>query len=401
MTERDLELGLLGGDRHAAAASGGAHRHRKPQRSDRGDRGGSGHGGAPKAKRGRTIAAMLVVVLMLGGLGGGIWYGGSKVLGAFGDTPDYTGAGSGAVTVRIMPGDTASDVARALAKAGVIKSAQAFVSVAENDPRSTTLQPGSYKLRKQMKASLALDLLFDPASRQRSRVTLPEGLSVVQSLDRISTSGGIALADLQAVAKDTTKLGLPAYATTVAGRAPALEGFLYPATYDLEPGMSALQVLRMIVAKFKAVAAATRFEARAQALGVKPYVALIIASIVQREGRAEDDNPKIARVIYNRLATQMPLEIDATVLYGLGRTSGELSKADLDKVTPYNTRRFKGLPPTPIASPGEAVMAAALAPAKGDWIFYVVKDKQGNHLFTSDYNAFLAQKAKSQAAGLF
>lgn len=409
----DLDLGLLGAEPIADRAedtgvtprTGGAHRHRhrKPsRRSRKRDSSPKRDGGRSKSKGrgGRTVAALLVVMLMLGGLGGGIWYGGSRLLSAFGKTPDYAGAGTDAVTVQIMPGDTASDVARTLAKAGVVKSPKAFVSVAQNDPRSTTLQPGTYRLRKQMKASVALDLLFDPLSRLRSRVTLPEGLSVAQSLDRIFGATGIPLAELRAAAKDTTELGLPAYATTVRGRKPGLEGFLYPATYDLEPGMSAVTVLSMMVEKFNTVAAETGFEARAKSVGLKPYQALVVASLVQREGHAADDNPKIARVIYNRLTRDIPLAIDATILYGLGRTSGPLTQADLDKVSPYNTRKVKGLPPTPIASPGKSVIEAILAPAKGNWIYYVLKDEQGHHLFTADYDAFLVQKAKSRAAGL-
>ncbi len=406
--DRDLHLDLLGddpvdypsGDPVAARRAGGTHRHRKPAKS--GKRGDTPRRGSAAAKGhvARTSAAFVVVVLMLGGLAGGLWYGGSKVLSGFGDTPDYSGSGTGSVNVQIMPGDTAADVARTLAKAGVVKSPKAFVAAAQNDARSTSLQPGTYRLRKQMKASAALDLLFDPLSRLRSRVTLPEGLPVTQSLDRISRGTGISLAQLQAAAKDTAKLGLPAYAAPGAGKKATLKGFLYPATYDLEPGMSAVAVLRMMVAKFNAVAASTQLEARAKAAGLKPYEALVIASMVQREGRAPEDNPKIARVIYNRLAKDMPLEIDATVLYGLGRHSGPLTPADLAKPTPYNTRLVKGLPPTPIASPGEAAITATLAPAKGNWIFYVIKDKQGHHLFTDDYDAFLAQKAKSRAAGL-
>ena len=402
----DLDLDLLGAepvadpaaDRVAAPRSGGAHRHRKPSRgsSRKRDSGSEGTGGGnnSKGRRGRTVAALLVVVIMLGGLGGGIWYGGSKLLSTFGNTPDYTGAGTGVVTVQIMPGDTASDIARALAKADVVKSPKAFVSVAQNDSRSTTLQPGTYRLRKQMKAAVALDLLFDPASRLLARVTLPEGFSVAQTLDRIAARTQLPLAQLQAAAKDTANLGLPSYAM---GR---LEGFLYPATYDIEPGTTPLRVLQMMVSQFNSVAMATGFEQRAKSAGLKPYDALIIASMVQREGHAAEDNPKIAQVIYNRLAREIPLGIDATILYGLGRTTGPLTEADLNKVTPYNTRKVKGLPPTPIASPGKSVIEATLAPATGNWIYYVLKDKQGHHLFTADYDAFLVQKAKSRAAGL-
>lgn len=416
MTERDLDIdhdadlgeapdiGLFGGDPPAAPRSGGAHRHRKPGRSKRDgrsdERPGRGRGDdagklrSARGRRGRTVAALLVVLVMLGGLGGGIWYGGSRLLGALGNTPDYSGSGSGSVTVLIMPGDTASDVARTLSQAGVVKSPKAFVAVAENDSRSTTLQPGTYRLRRHMKASAALDLLFDPASRLRARIAIPEGFSVAQTLARVAASTGLPPAEVGAAAKDSVNLGLPSYAK---GR---LEGFLYPATYDFEPGTPALRILQTMVAKFTAVAASSQLEQRAAALKMTPYQIIIVASLVQEEGRVSSDMPKISRVIYNRLAAGTPLGIDAAILYGLGRTGGKLSEAELAKATPYNSRLLKGLPPTPIDSPGQTAVNSALAPAPGNWIYYVIKDKQGHHLFTADYDAFVAQKARSRAAGL-
>ena len=396
MTDRDLDLdadlGLLSADEADAPRPAGAHRHRhrKPGRRERSSRRTAKSTGRP----GRSVAAMLVVVLLLGGLGGGIWYGGSKLMAVF-DTPDYTGSGSGSVTVQIKPGDTASDVAHALAKAGVVKSPKAFVSVAQEDPRSTSLQPGTYKLRKQMKASVALELLFDPKSRLLARVNLPEGFSVAQTLARIAARTGLPLAKLQAAARDSANLGLPAYA---GGR---LEGFLYPATYDVEPGTTPLQVLQMMVAKFNEVAASEGLEQKAAALKLSPYAVLIIASLVQEEGLVESDMPKIARVIYNRLASGTPLGIDAAIFYGLGRTGGTLTQSDLLKRTPYNNRLFKGLPPTPIDSPGQTAVDAALNPTPGNWIYYVLKDKQGHQFFTNSYQAFVDQKAKSKREGVF
>lgn len=351
------------------------HRHKEPSRV-------------------RGPLALLVVLALLGTLAGGVWYGGSRLLAGITSTPDYAGAGSGTVLVLVKPGDTASDVARALLEQGVVKSTKAFISAASGDSRSLALQPGTYRLHKHMKASLALQLLLDPASRVRSRVTLPEGLTVTQSLSRISQATGIDLGKLQAAAANPARLGLPSYA---GGR---LEGFLYPATYDVEPGTSATAALAAMVNKFKAVAAATGLEARAGALHLTPYQVVILASMVEREGRVPAENPKIARVMLNRLHAGVPLGVDASVLYGLGRTQGSLSVADLARMTPYNTRKRVGLPPTPIASPGQAAIEAVLAPAAGNWLYYVLMDKAGHQFFTNDYNAFVRQKAKSQRDGL-
>ncbi len=351
----------------------------------------------PRRRRpGRSFAALAIVLLMLGGLAAGAYYGGSRILAKFAtSTPDYTGEGSGAVTVVVKAGETASDIAHALVTQGVVKSAGAFVTAADADPASRSLQPGTYRLRSQMKASSALALLLDPAARVQSVVTVPEGFSVNQTLARITARTGIPLAQLRAAAKSPAALGVPAYAK---GR---LEGFLYPATYAIQPGTSATAVLKLLVAKFNTVAAAEHLMARAQAAHMTPYQVLTVASLVQEEGLVPSDMPKISRVIYNRLAAGTPLGIDASIFYGLGRTGGVLSESDLARVTPYNNRKVAGLPPTPIDSPGKTALDAALAPAPGDWLYYILKDKQGHQFFTHDYQAFLNQKAKGHREGLF
>ena len=373
------DLGVVGD--LGAGPSPGRHRHR--HRRD---------GARPALPR--SVIAFAVVLLMLGGLGGAVYYGGSRALASFRSTPDYRGAGTGTVTIQVQPGDTASDVARTLAAKDVVKSAKAFVAAAEADPRSRGLQPGTYRLHEHMSAALALRMLLDPGSRLQARITVPEGFTVAQILARISQDLDVPLPELEAIAKDPGSLDLPAYAR---GR---LEGFLYPATYTTEPGTSPTGALRAMVAKFNEVAAAENLERRAAAVHLTPYQVVIVASLVQREARVDSDGPKIARVIYNRLAAGIPLGIDASTLYGLGRSGGALSANDLAKATPYNLRKVKGLPPTPIASPGRVAIDAALAPAVGNWLYYVVMDKQGHHFFTNDYNAFLAQKAKSQREGL-
>jgi UPF0755 protein len=125
-----------------------------------------------------------------------------------------------------------------------------------------------------------------------------------------------------------------------------------------------------------------------------------VASLVEEEAKTDGDRPKIARVIYNRVAEDMKLEIDATVPYALGMHKTELTQSDLEVDSPYNTRRYKGLPPTPIAAPGRASLEAALNPEEGPWIFYVLADAEGNHFFTDDYDEFLQKKEEGQEAGL-
>jgi len=360
--------------------------------SDRPQRPGRRH--RKKSSAGRWLA-VLFVLLLVGGLAYGAYWAGGKVLSQFESAPDYAGPGSGEVVVQVMPGQTAADVATTLRDQDVVASRTAFLEVANPDPRAASIQPGFYRLLGQMSTSDAFEMLLDPTSRILGRVTIPEGYTVAQTLQALSEGTDLTLADYEAAAADTGALGLPPYAE---GR---LEGFLFPATYEVEPGSTARDVLTMMVARFTQAAETVDLEARAAALGISPYEAIIVGSLIERESRLDDELPKVARVVYNRLDQGVPLGIDAAILFGLGRTSGGLTASDLAQDTPYENRRQTGLPPTPIASPGEAALGAALTPADGDWLYYVLASRDGSHLFTSDYEEFLQQKEKSQREGIF
>ncbi|MCB1010073.1 MAG: endolytic transglycosylase MltG, partial [Microthrixaceae bacterium] len=143
---------------------------------------------------------------------------------------------------------------------------------------------------------------------------------------------------------------------------------------------------------------------RAETLrGFSAYDVLKVASLAEREtGQPEEERGQIARVIYNRLDEGEPLGIDASILYGLGRDSGELTKSDLEADTPYNTRVNAGLPPTPIGLPSMAALSAAIDPPEGDWRYYVlVSNEPPSHLFTDSYSEFQRAKAQAQADGVF
>jgi UPF0755 protein len=348
-----------------------------------------------RRRRRRRLVVPLVVLMILGVAGAGALYGGRSLLSRFGTTPDYEGQGSGDVLVRVEPGDTASDIAATLLAKGVVKSEDAFRNAAKEDPRSVSIQPGTYRLRKQMSGVSALALMLDPAARVLSRVTIPEGLTVAATLKLVADKTGLPLADLKAAAKDTASLGLPAYAK---GR---LEGFLFPETYDLEPGTTAADLLQAMVATYKEQVDASGLSARAKEVDLSPYELVVVASLVEKETQRDEERPKVARVIYNRLEQDYYLGVDAAVLYGLGRSSGGLSAADLAKDTPYNNRIHKGLPPTPIANPGLASFKGAVDPAPGPWLYYVLDaDKSGRHVFTDDPEVFNRAKARCRAAGL-
>ncbi len=352
----------------------------------------------PSRRRRRSRALGVVVVLaVLLALTAGAVVGGRQLLGALrgGAAADYAGNGTGEVLVQVDEGDSASDIAATLEDEDVVKSAAAFRRAAADDERSRSVQPGTYELRKQMSARAALARLLDPAARARTRVTLPEGLTAGEALVRIADSTDIPLADLRSAVANPSSLGLPPYAR---GR---IEGLLFPATYELAPGSSAVEALRLMVDRFEQIADDLDLARRARDVRRTPYELLISASLVEEETAAPGDRPKVARVIYNRLQAGMRLQFDSTVNYVRKERKLRLSEADLQVESAYNTYRNAGLPPTPISSPGRKSLEAALSPAAGDYLYFVVVDREGRSLFTKSYDEFLAAKAKAKREGVY
>ena len=162
-------------------------------------------------------------------------------------------------------------------------------------------------------------------------------------------------------------------------------------------------MIQRMVGQLDSTLAELDMERQAQALGLSPYQVLTVASLIEEEAGTDEDRPRVARVIYNRLAEEMPLQIDATSCYVKNEPGGcTLSQADLESDSPYNTRNRPGLPPTPIASPGRASIEAALNPAAGDWLYYVLDAEadDGSHVFTADYDTFVEAKERCTEAGL-
>lgn len=346
-------------------------------------------------RRRRSPLANVLALLVLAALVAGIVFGGRALIGLVNpEAEDYTGAGTGTVEVRVGDGDTLSDIARTLVESDVIASSEPFVDAAEADPAATGIQPGVYVLRAQMSGQAALDLLLDPATRQVSRVTVPEGTTLAATLQRIAESTGLPIEDLLAAAADPAALGLQPYANG------QLEGFLFPATYDVEPDDTAADVLRAMVTRFTDMATGMQLEQRAAAAGRSVYDVVVVASMIERETRVDEERANVAQVVYNRLDQGIPLGIDATLAYGLDKNGNDLTVSDLQSDNPYNTRRLAGLPPTPIGAPGEASLEAALAPTTGDLLYYVLASDDGRHFFTASYDEFLVARQECADAGL-
>jgi len=340
-----------------------------------------GRGGRPRRRVTRMAApvvAPIVVLVVLAALA----LGGYKLYQHF-QSADYSGPGTGRVMVQVLPGDTAESLAPRLVKLGVVASTGSFVSAVKASSDPTGLEPGFFLLHKHMNSALAYKLLLNPSSRIQTDVTIPEGLRLTSILALLEKKTGQPASAFTKALKDPAALGLPSYAN---GNA---EGFLFPATYDFNPGTSAQSMLQAMVTRFNQEAASINLPAKAKAAQLTENQVITVASILE----AEAGNPKyygqVAEVIYNRLNTGMFLGLDSTVNYALHRFGVSLTQSQLHVNSPYNTVTHKGLPPGPIDSPGNAAILAALHPDHGDLLYFVtVNLKTGLTLFTNSPSQF-------------
>ncbi len=302
----------------------------------------------------------------------------------------------GGVAVRIPPGADAGSIGKLLESKGVIEDARFFELNATLTLRRGKLITGNYVLRRKMTNGAAIDaLLQGPKVRivKTFSVTIPEGLSRREAAPDVDESGieGSYLkasGSKHALAR-ARKLGAPK-------RAKTLEGFLFPATYDLKVGATAGDLVDKQLDAFRDNFGGLDL-ARAKRKNLTRYDLVIIASMIERETSSDKERPLIASVIYNRLAQDITLGIDATIRYAENNWDRPLKVSQLEQDGPYNTRKRLGLPPTPIGNPGLASLKAAAAPAKTDYIFYVAKPG-ACHAFSSTDAEFGRDVAAYEAA---
>ncbi|WCN83709.1 endolytic transglycosylase MltG [Micromonospora sp. LH3U1] len=394
----DLDLGFDDAER------GEKGRHRRGFRKRNG---GSGGG------RGKTFLALLMAFVLLGGIGGVAFYGFDRIQNYF-VTPDYDGAGAGEITVEIKNGALLADMADALVAADVVKSQKAFVEAAEANSRSKNIQPGTYKLRKQMSASNAVTAMLDLKNKIVNGLTIPEGRTSKNIYKLLSEKTKIPVKEFEAAAKDPEALGVPDWwfkrddGKKVVKSA---EGFLFPDTYEIPPKATAESILKLMVDNFLSVTGEMKFADRVQKErgGVSPYEALIVASLAQAEAGNKKDLGKVARVAYNRAYGEFDcncLEMDVTINYWLEltgkptKTSAEMNQSELlDTTSPYS-RKLRGLIPTPINNPGKDALQGAMDPPAGKWLYFVAIDKNGNSAFAETYEEQKRNENKAREAGI-
>ncbi len=312
---------------------------------------------------------------------------------------DPPGAAGEVVEVEIVSGSTTEDIGRVLHDNDVIASASVWNYWTRLNDKGP-FQAGLYEFQRNSSFDEAVAVLEGgPRPPETDSLTIPEGLTIPEIVARLSDPElGIERWDA-AVLTEALASGEIRSRYQPADQ-PSMEGMLFPDTYQVADDADERTFLRRLVTELDNTLFGLDVETVAPQFGLTPYEIVVVASLIEEEARVPEERPMIARVIYNRLEQGIPLGIDATSRYEAEISGRSRDDFDFDSDSPYNTRRVAGLPPTPIAAAGRASIAAALAPAEGDWIYYVLADEAGNHVFTESFSEFNRAKAECKRKGL-
>jgi UPF0755 protein len=345
---------------------------------------GNGDGPLPRRRHGRWLLPLALAAMVL------------VVAGAWVLVSLYQpgkGPGSGRAAVVIPRGGTLAVVADRLNAAGVISHPFFFKLRTRLDGRAGDLKPGAYVLRKDMPYADVIAKLTAGPPNHVVNVTIPEGRSrseIAPLVEQAGLKGSYVRASAHSPDLSPRRYGGPRSAT--------LEGFLFPATYQLKRGASVRSLVAKQLQAFKQNLAKVGM-AYARSKHLTPYDVVTIASMVEREAELPRERPLIAAVVYNRLKQGIPLGIDATIRFAVGNWTRPLRVSQLNVNSGYNTRTHQGLPPGPIGNPGLASLEAAAHPAHVNYLFYVVKPcGNGAHAFSSTDAQFQRDVARYNSA---
>lgn len=315
---------------------------------------------------------------------GGVWL--ARQL----DPPGPPGA---EVRVAIQPGTSVAGIANRLEQEGVLTSARVFRLYLKVRGAGEGFQAGEYELRRRMAMGVALAALRDGPDIRYDRLTIPEGLTLTEIAERVGKLPGRRAERFLDLARSVRSPLQPPEVTS-------LEGLLFPDTYLVTDREDEATILNRLLRRFDEVAADVGVAKPPRPAGLTPYQAIVAASLVEAEAKVPEDRPLIAAVIANRLEAGMRLQIDATVLYALGRHKSRVLFEDLEVDSPYNTYKVDGLPPTPIGAPGRASLRAMLDPADVDFRYYVLFEHNGKHAFATTPAEFERLKAEARRKGV-
>ncbi len=317
--------------------------------------------------KGKQILVILLLLLpLLLGLGWGLW--------CYLDVPLDPGGKKEVKHVAVLPGTSFNEVASLLEKEGIIAGVKRFRLLAWLKGIEKQVKAGDYIFRTAMSSTEVLDTLVTGSYKTIS-VTIPEGFTVVQIASILQEKG---------LGESKTFLRLssdPDFVRSLGIEGVSLEGFLFPDTYLFSKGMKEERILQKMVDRFNQVYK-EEYKDRAAELGLSRKEVITLASIIEKETSDPSERYMIAAVFHNRLKKGMPLQSDPTVIYGIKNFNGNLTAGDLRKKTPYNTYLIKGLPPRPIANPGEESIRAALYPPPFNYLYFVSKNN-GTHYFST------------------
>jgi UPF0755 protein len=338
-----------------------------------------------RGRRTAIVVIALVVVPLVVLASGAMWFWWQL---------DPPGGPGKRVDVEIQRGWGVPKIGEELDKAGVVDSRLVF-SVYARLNGDSKFEAGSYELRKDMGVRAAVKALKAGPRLDYTKVTIPPGLWLNEIAQRIGKLPGLTpKAFLDATQNNAVRSSFEPEGIN------SLEGLLWPDTYKLSAEEDEISALKTMAQTFEQKAVELGLT-NANVNGYGAYDVIKIASLIEAEAKTDGDRPVIASVIYNRLKQNMPLQIDATLIYARGDPDNRaLSNADKSIDSPYNTYMHNGLPPTPIAAVSEESLRAALAPAESDYLYYVVQDEEGSHAFAETLEGHEENIARAQQAGV-
>jgi len=337
-------------------------------------------------RRSRILLALVIAVVVLAvGAGGTALYARAQL-----EAP--AAAHGTAVTIDVPEGETLDGLVDDLQSHDLVRSAFWFRWYARVRGLGSRLRAGRYRLDTGMGASAVVARLEMPPDARTVKLVIPEGLTAVQIGERVQ-SDGLGIAATAYLGEERTGHFSDGFLDGRPAGAP-LEGMLFPDTYQVPIGATSHDVVAQQLQAFMAKALPVL---AGPPKGFTAYQVLVVASIVEREARLAADRPMVAGVLYNRLARGMDLQVDASVIYGLGVTDRAPTADELKHDTPYNTYLHPGLPPTPISNPGLASLEAAAHPAASAYLFYVSDGCGHNHYSSTaaEHDALVQQYLNS------
>lgn len=303
-------------------------------------------------------------------------------------------AATGTVEVEVPEGSSGDQIAQAFVDAGLVKDLKTFYAAVSAARADNSIQAGTYEFKAGTSVEDIVAQLVKGPNSAKGRVTVAEGLTVAKTADVVEAALGIPAKDFMAQAKASNYVDAYPFLSAVADD--SLEGFLWGSTYDFTgQDVTADTVIRAMLDEYQKQTASIDFAAGEQSIkdtygiDMDDYDIVILASIIERETPTDADRPNVASVGYNRMKAGMPLQVDATTEYVVGR---EVTPDDLKEDNAYNTYLHKGLPPTPICSPSKACIEAALNPASTGYLYFLIIENgtYSNHTFSETYEQHLA-----------